>query len=128
MENKVRMSVKTKGRRGNSLELLKKFQMKAVKQGMPIEKIDELMVKCKSGDYANLLRVIKENTYKPVKFNDAARLMVKFAYKAAQQDHNLEIIENIIMENCKSDYSNLLNGLEDEINEFLVLNEEELVK
>ena len=117
MINKIKMTVRTKGEKGNAFELMSDFIQKAMQQGMSGEEIIRVIRNCKSGNYDNLVRVLKENTYKPVKFNKSSQLMVKFTYKAFKKGWDLEAIENVIEVNSKNDYLNLLSALEAAIGE-----------
>jgi hypothetical protein len=47
---------------GNAFSLMGTFQQNAQKQGWNKEEIDEVIKKCMSGDYNNLLRVLMEHT------------------------------------------------------------------
>ena len=47
---------------GNAFSLMGTFQQNARKQGWNKEEIDEVIKKCMSGDYNNLLRVLMEHT------------------------------------------------------------------
>ncbi len=47
---------------GNAFSLMGTFQQNARRQGWNKEEIDEVIKKCMSGDYNNLLRVLMEHT------------------------------------------------------------------
>ena len=57
-----KVKMKLVGLDGNAFSLMGAFQQNARKQGWNKEEIDEVIKKCMSGDYNNLLRVLMEHT------------------------------------------------------------------
>ena len=54
--------MKLAGLDGNAFSLMGAFQQNARRQGWNKEEISEVIKKCMSGDYDNLLRVLMEHT------------------------------------------------------------------
>jgi hypothetical protein len=57
-----KVKMKLVGLDGNAFSLMGAFQQNARRQGWKKEEIDEVIKKCMSGDYNNLLRVLMEHT------------------------------------------------------------------